>query len=150
MPCKPGKTRKVLRTGKTSKKRNKSGIFYLQLTFDPKKPTIQTLSLGEDPGSKFEGVSIVGTKDTVLNIMNETPDWIKEALMTRKDMRRARCFRKTRKRPCRSENHLQNQRKQIPHQSTKARWDVKFRIIDALHKIILFTIIGVEDVAAGT
>ena len=48
MPCKPGKARKLLRIGKASKKRNKLGIFYLQLTFDPKKPTIQTFSLGED------------------------------------------------------------------------------------------------------
>ena len=86
MPCKPSKARKLLRTGKASKKRDKLGIFYIQLTFDPKRPTIQTLSLGEDPGSKFEGVSIVGTKDTVLNIMNVTPDWIKEALMTRKNI----------------------------------------------------------------
>ena len=50
MPCKSGKARKVLRTGKASKKRNTLGIYYLQLTFDPKKPTIQTLRLGEDPG----------------------------------------------------------------------------------------------------
>ena len=150
MPCKPGKARKLLRTGKASKKRNKLGIFYIQLTFDPKEPAIQIPSLGEDPGSKFEGVSIVGTKDTVLNIMNETSHWIKEALMTRKDMRRARRFRKTRRRPCRNDNRLQNQRKQIPPPSTKARWDVKLRISDELHKIIPFTIIVVEDVAAET
>ena len=70
--------------------------------------------------------------------------------MTRKDMRRARRFRKTRRRPCRSDNRFQNQHKQTPPPSTKARWDVKLCIIDALHKIIPFTIIVVEDVADET
>ena len=74
MSCKPGKARNVLRTGKASKKHDKLGIFYLQLTLDPKGPAIQTLSLGKNLGSMFESVIIVGTKDTVLNIMNKRPD----------------------------------------------------------------------------
>jgi len=35
------------------------------------------LAVGADPGSKFEAVSVVGSKDTVLNIMLEAVDWVK-------------------------------------------------------------------------
>jgi len=53
------------------------GIFYIQLkhVVEPKN---QTSAVGLDPGSKYEAISVVGTRDTVLNIMHEAVDWIKK------------------------------------------------------------------------
>jgi hypothetical protein len=98
MPCRPPKARKLLEQGKTIKKRNKLGIFYLQLAFDPQSPITQPLAVGIDPGTQFEGWSVVGTHDTVLNIMSRAVDWVKQAVEQRRTMRRARRYRKTRRR----------------------------------------------------
>ncbi len=38
------------------------------------EPENQPLVAGIDPGSKFEGVSVAGAKDTVLNLMVQAPD----------------------------------------------------------------------------
>ena len=74
MPCRPTKARKLLEQGKAIKKRNKLGIFYLQLEFDPNDPVTQLLAIGIDPGTKFEGFSVVGTEDTILNLMSKAVD----------------------------------------------------------------------------
>jgi len=129
MPCKPAKARKLLRDGKAVKKWDKLGIFYVQLTFDPRQPKSQPIAVGIDPGFKFEGTSVVGTEDTVLNIMSEATNWVKTALEQRRQMRRARRYRNTRRRECRFDNRLRNQRNSMPPPSTKARWDAKLRII---------------------
>jgi len=89
MPCKPAKARKLLKAGKAVKKWDKLGVFYIQLKSNPAKPSYQPLAVGVDPGSKFEGFSVVGTEDTVLNIMSEAVDWVKRAVEQRRQMRRA-------------------------------------------------------------
>lgn len=147
MPCKPAKARKLLRDGKAAKKWSKLGVFYVQLKFNPKQPTTQPLTIGVDPGSKFEGTSVVGTEDTVLNIMSEAVDWVKDALTQRREMRRARRYRKTRRRPERFNNRHAHGK--IPP-STKARWDAKLRIITQLKKIIPIRQVIVEDIKAET
>jgi RRXRR protein len=68
----------------------------VQLCYE-QEPDNQPLVAGVDPGSKFEGYSIVGTKDTVTNLMAEAPEHVKEAVETRRTMRRARRFRKWRR-----------------------------------------------------
>lgn len=148
MPCKSAKARKLLETGKATKQWSKLGIFYLQLTFDPKEPTTQPLAIGIDPGSKFEALSIVGTKDTVLNIMSEATDWVKKTVETRREMRRARRYRNTRRRPCRINRRSLHQNRIPP--STKARWGTKLRIVQQLRKIVPITTAVVEDVKART
>jgi hypothetical protein len=148
MPCKPAKARKLLESGKAVKKWNKLGIFYVQLTFNPSKPVHQPLAIGVDPGSKFEGFSVVGTEDTVLNIMSEAVDWVQKTLEQRRQMRRARRYRKTRRRECRGDNRLRN-RDFLPP-STKARWDAKLRILSQLKKILPVSHVVVEDIKART
>ncbi|GHO76921.1 hypothetical protein KSD_46920 [Ktedonobacter sp. SOSP1-85] len=93
MPCTPAKARHLLKSGNARPKRNKLGLFYIQLSYE-QEPDNQPLVAGVDPGSKFEGVSVVGTKDTVLNLMVEAPDHVKGAVATRRTMRRARRQRK--------------------------------------------------------
>ncbi|EFH81639.1 RRXRR domain-containing protein [Ktedonobacter racemifer] len=146
MPCTPAKARHLLKSGNARPKRNKLGLFYVQLSYE-QEPDNQSLVAGIDPGSKFEGVSVVGTKDTVINLMVEAPDHVKGAVEARRTMRRARRQRKWR-RPKRFHNRL-NRTQRIPP-STRSRWEAKARIVAHLRTILPFTDVAVEDVQAVT
>jgi hypothetical protein len=147
MPCTPTKARKPLESGKARKHWNKLGIFYLQLHFNPTNRTTQPLVVGIDSGSKFEGFSVVGTKNTVLNIMSQAVTWVSKSLEQRRQMRKGRRHKNTRRRPCRS-NRLSREGFVPP--STKARWDAKLRIISHLKTILPIKTIIVEDIKACT
>ena len=88
-----------------------------------------------------------GTCDTVLNLMVEAPDHVKDAVEVRRTMRRARRFRKWR-RPKRFANRLKR-KKRIPP-STRSRWEAKARVVAHLKSILPITDMVVEDVQAGT
>jgi hypothetical protein len=147
MPCLAVRARKLLDNGKAVGAWNKLGIFYIRLKTE-KEPKNQPLVVGIDPGSKFEGFSVVGTKDTVVNIMSEAPDWVKKAVERRRDMRKARRFRNTRRRAKRFDNRLAGMRRLPP--STKSRWDAKLRVVTKLKEILPLTGAVVEDVKAVT
>ncbi len=147
MPCRPAKARKLIAQGKAIKKRNKIGIFYLHLQFDPHIPVTQPLAIGVDPGTKYEGFSVVGTGDTVVNIMSEAITWVKRKVEQRRNARKARRKRNTRRRK-NKKNRIANQRRLPP--STRARWDVKLRIIKQLCTIIPIQNVVVEDIQAVT
>ncbi len=89
MPCTPAKARHLLKSSKARPKWNKLGLFCVQLTYSL-EPNNQPLVVGIDPGSKFEGFSVVATEDTVVNLMVEAPPHVKDAVETRRTMRRAR------------------------------------------------------------
>jgi hypothetical protein len=146
MPCTPPKARALLKAGKAYPKRNKLGLFYLQLTY-AQEPSNQRLVVGVDPGSSFEGCSVVGTKDTVCNLMSEAPTHVKTAVATRRSMRRARRFRRWR-RPCRCHNRRAGKHWIPP--STRSRWEAKARIVRQLARILPLTDAAVEDVQAVT
>ena len=144
MPCTPVRARLLLKREKADARWSKLGVFYIQLRI-AKKPSNQPLAVGVDPGSKFEGFSVVGTRDTVLNVMSEAVTWVKDAVEQRRMMRRARRYRKTRCRTCRS-NRLG---RGLPP-STKARWDAKLRIVGQLQRILPLSTAVVEDAKART
>jgi len=146
MPCTPAKARHLFKSGKAKPKRNKLGLFYVQLCYE-QEPDNQPLVVGVDPGSTFEGFSVVGTLDTVTNLMVEAPEHVKEAVGTRRTMRRARRFRKWR-RPKRFDNRL-NHKERLPP-STRSRWEAKARIVAHLKSIMPLTDVVVEDVQAIT
>ncbi len=146
MPCTPSKARHLFKSGKAKPKRNKLGLLYVQLCYE-QEPDNQPLVAGIDPGSKFEGYSVVGTQDTVLNLMVEAPDHVKGVVETRRTMRRARRFRKWR-RSKRFDNRL-NRKKRIPP-STRSRWEAKARVMAQLLKVLPLTDVVVEDVQAMT
>jgi hypothetical protein len=146
MPCTPPKARALLKAGQARPKRNKLGLFYLQLSYE-QAPDNQLLVVGIDPGSKFEGFSVVGTKATVLNLMVEAPAHVKQAVKTRRTLRRARRSRLWR-RPCRNQNRLAGQQRLPP--STRSRWEAKARIVRQLLAILPVTEVVVEDVHAAT
>src|SRR5262249_31689252 len=126
--------------------RNKLGLFYLQLTY-AQEPTNQPLVVGVDPGSTFEGYGVVGTTDTVCNLMVEAPTHVKQAVETRRTVRRARRFRLWR-RPCRVQNRLARHHRLPP--STRSRWEAKARVVRQLATILPPTDAVVEDMQATT
>jgi RRXRR protein len=146
MPCHPAKAQILCKSGKARPRRNKLGLFYVQLCQE-QEPDYQMLVAGVDPGSKFEGFSVVGTQETVFNLMVGASNHVKEAVKTRRTMRRARRFRKWR-RPKRFNNRL-NRKKRIPP-STRNRWEAKARIIAHLCTILPISDVVVEDVQAAT
>jgi hypothetical protein len=146
MPCTPAKARLLLKSGKARPKRNKLGLFYVQLCYE-QDPDNQPLVAGVDPGSKFEGYSVVGTQETVINLMVEAPHHVKGAVEKRRMMRRARRFRKWR-RPKRFDNRL-NRNKRLPP-STRSRWEAKARVVMQLLNVLPLTAVVVEDVQAVT
>lgn len=146
MPCTPPKARALLKAGKARPKRSKLGLFYLQLTYTQASAN-QPLVVGIDPGSKFEGYSVVGTTATVLNLMAEAPTHVKKAVQQRRTMRRARRFRKWR-RPARNQNRLAGQKRLPP--STRSRWEAKARVVCHLTTYPPLTEVVVEDVQATT
>lgn len=148
MPTTPVRARLMLKKGKAVARWNKLGIFYIQLKYevDPipfniQKAT-QPIAVSTDPGSSFAGLSVVGTRDTIVNVMTEPVDWVKDSLKQRRQMRRNRRYRKCRRRPCRSNNRRRPENWISP--STKAKWDTYLRIIDQLMKIVPITHAGVE------
>lgn len=146
MPCTPAKARHLLKQGLARPKWSKLGVFCVQLTYE-QDPSNQPLVVGVDPGSKWEGFSVVGSKDTVLNLMVEAPSHVKEAIETRRTMRRARRKRLWR-RPKRFSNR-QSRKKRLPP-STRSRWEAKARVVAHLKKVLPLTDAVVEDVQAVT
>jgi hypothetical protein len=146
MPCAPAKARILIKQGKAKPKWSKLGMFYIQLNCKV-KPSNQILAVGVDPGGKYEAISVVGKKHTVLNIMLEAVDWVKKALEQKRQMRRARRYRKTRRRACRGDNRHPKDR--VPP-STKARWDAKLRAMRQLKKMLPISHVVVEDIKAAT
>jgi len=147
MPATPARARQLLKQGKAKPYWNKLGIFGIILTYEV-QPDNQDLVVGIDPGSSFEGWSVVGTKETVLNGMSEAPKHVKKAVEVRRTLRRARRFRNCWRRPARFNNRLRNKTALPP--STLARWNAKVRILDQLQKILPISAVVVEDVAAVT
>lgn len=154
MPTTPVRARRMLKEGEAVARRNKLGIFYIQLkrAVDPVPKGVQErtqpIAASVDLGSSFAGLSVVGTKDTILNIMTEPVNWVEDALRKRREMRRLRRYRKCRRRKKRFDNRKRPEGWVPP--STKARWDTYLRIIDHLRKIVPITHVGVEEGKART
>ena len=147
MPTTPARARLLLKEGKARAYWNKLGVFCIILKKEIESNN-QQLALGIDPGSKFEGFSVVGTQHTVLNGMSEAPIHVKKAVEQRRIMRRARRFRKCWRRPARFNNRLRNKKSLPP--STHARWNAKLRILKQLCKILPISDVVVEDIKAVT
>ena len=147
MPTTSAKARILIKTGKASAHWNKLGIFCIILKKEV-EPNNQQIAVGIDPGSKWEGWSVVGIKDTILNGMSEAVIHVKYAMEVRRNMRRARRHRKLWRREARFNNRLRNKASLPP--STLARWNAKLRILNQLLKILPISDVVIEDVKAVT
>ncbi|MGL5875936.1 MAG: RRXRR domain-containing protein [Xenococcaceae cyanobacterium] len=108
MPTTPSRVRRWIKSGKATSFW-KRGVFCVRLNVEPSNRNIQAIAVGIDPGSKREGFTVKSKVHTYLNIQAHAVDWVKDALEVRRNMRRARRFRKT---PCR-QNRILRLRNQI-------------------------------------
>lgn len=148
MPTSTKDARFLLDKGLASAYWSKLGIFCIVLKKEVSIPQNERIVCGIDPGSSFEGWSVVSLRGIILNGMSEAPHHIKKAVEQRHVMRRARRHRKCWRRPSRFKNRLRNENWIPP--STFARWNAKIRILDQLLKIIPITDVSVEDISAVT
>lgn len=146
MPTTPARAKRWIKSGKATPF-FKKGVFCVRLNVEPSNRNYQPIAVGVDPGSKREGFTIKSKSHTYLNVQTHAVDWVKDHVETRRNMRRARRFRKT---PCRQnrQNRLVNKQKLPP--STKARWQWKLRICKWLTSVFPVTVFVVEDIKAKT
>jgi len=146
MPTTPNRARRWIESGKATGFW-KRGIFCVRLNVDPSNRNTQPIAIGIDPGSKREAYTVKSQAHTYLNILAHAVDWVKDAVETRRNMRRTRRGRKT---PCRQPraNRLVNTKRLPP--STKARLQWKLRICWWLSKMFPITAFVVEDIKAKT
>jgi hypothetical protein len=142
MPTSPGRARRWIKRMEATPF-FKKGIFCVRLNREPSFNEKQDIAVGIDPGSKKEGFTIKSEAYTFLNIQVDAVQYVKEAIETRRNMRRSRRSRKT---PCR-QNRKNRIRGGLPP-STKTRWQWKLRIINQLIQIFPITDFVVEDVCA--
>lgn len=144
MPTIPSRARRLIRSGEATPFWDR-GVFCIRLNREPSARNTQPVIVGIDPGSKREGLSVVSAAHVYLNVQAAAVDWVKDAVETRRNMRRARRFRKT---PCR-QNRKHRARGGLPP-STKARWQWKLRLARWLSRMFPVWSFIIEDVKAKT
>jgi hypothetical protein len=104
-PTTPARARKLLQAGVAQKGWSKFGTFGIQMRVPTRSETPLT-TLGVDHGTKFEGYAVVCGDENVLTVKLDLPEKKKivRKLTERRELRRARRFRKCRRRPMRSKN----------------------------------------------
>jgi hypothetical protein len=147
-PLMPTTSRRAFRWIKSRKATPfyKKGVFCVRLNVKPSDNKMQDIVVGIDPGSKREAYTVKSESHTYVNVLSNTPDWVKESVTQRREMRRARRFRNTRYREARFNNR--KTKKLAP--STKARWQLKLNMCIWLKKMFPITHFVVEDIKAAT
>jgi len=143
MPCHPARARELVREGRAVRRFSK-GLFYIRL-LDREEGVTQEVAVGIDPGSKKEGFTVKSEAHTFLNIQADAVTWVKNAVATRRGMRRTRRNRNT---PCRQPRFNRARCSLVP--STRARWGWKLRIASWLSKLYPISHFIVEDITART
>lgn len=123
----------------------RKGIFCVRLNVEPSSRITQPIAVGIDPGSKREGYTVKSKAHTYLNQQFHAVDWVKDAEQSSTNARRARRSRKTPYRP----NRKNRKQGGIPP-STRARWQLKIRVVKTYAAIFPISHIGIEDIKAST
>ena len=144
MPTTSSRARRWIRSGKATPFW-KRGMFCIRLNVEPSSRELQDVSVGIDPGSKREGFTVGSEAHQYLNLHTEAVQHVKDAVKTRREMRRGRRERNT---PCRA-NRRNRSVGRIPP-STRARWGWKLRISAWLSKVFPISAFVVEDISAHT
>ena len=125
MPTTPAHARAMLRDGVARARRNKLGLFYIQMLV-PVGTATQPMALALDPGSNHEGVAIASRRQIEMTAQVNLPDQTHKKMETRRNLRRARRFRKTPRRPKRFNNRRHGRRYWIaPSQLAKVQARLK-------------------------
>ena len=154
MPTKASKARKLVRDGKAIGKFNKSGIYYIQLTFEPSGRKTQPIAVGLDPGKKYAGIGVQSSKFTLFTVHLCLPfETVKKRMEQRRMMRRSRRGRRIeRKIPFHLRAHRQkrfsNRRSKKVPPSIRASRQLEISVIIQLCKIYPISTIVFEYVKA--
>jgi len=142
MPTTASRARRWVKSGEATPF-FKRGIFCVRLNRHPSGHKRQDVAVGVDTGSKKEGFTVKSEAHTFLNIQADAIQYVKDAVNTRRNMRKKRRSRKT---PCREARRNRLCGGLAP--STRARWQWKLRIVEQLAKLFPITDLVVEDVKA--
>lgn len=143
MPCHPARARELVKRERAVRRFNR-GIFYIRL-LDREDGETQEITVGIDPGSKKEALTIKAEAHTYLNIQADAVTWVSKAVETRRNMRRTR-----RGRNCPHRANRKNRARGGMSPSTRARWDWKLRLCKWLCSLYPITDFVVEDIKART
>lgn len=141
MPTSNQRANQLIKAGRALRRFSK-GVFYIKLTQRTDGDT-QPVAVGIDPGSKKEAFTVKSPSHTYLNIQTDAVTWVKDAVETRRMLRRSRRNRNT---PCR-QNRSNRAIGRIPP-STKARFGWKVRIATWLSKLYPVSRFIPEDIKA--
>lgn len=147
MPTSPARARRWVKSGKATPFWS-FGIWCVRLNIEPSARNIQDVAIGIDPGSKREGFTVKSKDKTFINVQSKAVTWVKDKVDARRNLRKSRRYRKT---PCR-QPRWSNRRSGKPTlaPSTKARWQLKLRILNRLLRLYPIQFAVIEDVQAST
>lgn len=137
------RARRLLRNGLAEKHWNRLGQFYIQL-LKPTNTATQTICLAVDPGSKWDGIALLSKKHVLTSGMLVLPSKVAKKLEQRRELRRARRYRKTLRRAKRFDNRRRPEGWIAPSQ--KAKVDFRIKVVDEQCKLYPITNFAVEDV----
>jgi len=143
MPTTPQRARRLLKDGVAEKRWNKLGQFYIRMLLQVGTEK-QSICLAVDPGSKWDGVAVVSEKGVLTCGMLVLPSKVAEKLTQRRQMRRARRYRKMPRRAKRFDNRRRRDGWIAPSQKTKV--DFRTKIVDELCRLYPVSRFAVEDV----
>lgn len=125
MPTTPAHARMMLRDKVAKPMRNKLGLFYIQMLI-PVGTATQPMVLALDPGSTHEGVAVASHRQIETTAQVNLPDQTHKKMETCRNLRRARRFRNTPRRPKRFDNRRHGVRYWIaPSQLSKVQARLK-------------------------
>lgn len=145
MPTTNKKANKLIAKGKAVRRFDR-GLFYIKLV-DRAEGYTQPIAVGIDPGSKKEAFTVKSESHTYLNIQADAVTWVKDAINSRRMMRKGRRFRKTPYRQHRANRKINTT--SLPP-STRARWEWKLRLCRWLTRYYPIRMFVIEDMAAVT
>ena len=120
-------------------------MFCVRLNVEPSDRQLDDVVVGVDPGSKKEAFTVKSAHHTYLNVQVDAVTHVSKRIKSRSEQRRGRRFRKC---PYRK-NRINRTQGSIPP-STRARWELKLRILNWLSKIYPISYVVVEDIKAWT
>ena len=143
MPTMPARCRKMLEDGVAKKQWSKEGVFYIQMLV-PSGYEMQEITLAIDPGSKWDGYCVSGSKEVALMGMAVLPSQVHKRMETRRMLRRNRRNRNCRRREAQFSNRRKKQGWIAPSQLAKVQ--SRIRLMQRLCKLFPLTDVVIEDV----
>ena len=156
MPCKASRARRLVRDNRAIGKKNKLGIYYIQLIDEPSGRETQKISAGIDPGKYYSGIGVQSSKFTLFTAHLFLPfETVKKRMEQRRMMRRSRRGRRINRNLLFSlrahrQKRFSNRRGNKLAPSIKANRLLEIRVITELAKIYPIASVVYEYVKAKT